>query len=146
LDPLGLTTGQSGRRLPQTQIAQSDVVQCLQVTTDHVDRLEELQGLGEWHVEDLRDVLALVLVLLRLTVEPSPVEHYAWHVHIGQDLHLDLERAVPGAGLTTPTLDIERKASRLITARLGVGGLGEEFTNVIEDPGVGRRVGTRSTP
>jgi hypothetical protein len=35
----------------------------------------------------------------------------ARHIHIGQEVHLDLDRAVAGAVLAATTLDIERETA-----------------------------------
>src|SRR6185295_1360844 len=70
----------------------------------------------------------------------------ARHVHIRQKVHLDLDRAVAGAVLAAAALDVEREPPRLVSAYLGLRRLGEKPAYVIEDPGVGGRVGPRCTP
>ena len=95
------------------------------------------------HVQHLGDGLALVVHPQRVRVVPGPVAHLARHVHVGQELHLDLDGAVPGARLAPAALDVEREPARLVAAHLGLGGRREQLADVVEHPGVGGRVGPR---
>ena len=106
--------------------------------TSTVDK--EVDRLGDRHVEYLGDVLALELNVKCVAVEPGPVADLARHVHVGQKVHLDLDRAVTRASLATPTLDVEAKPPGLVAAHLGLVGLGEQLANLVEHTGVGRRV------
>ena len=106
-------------------------------------RLEELGRLLDRHVQDLGDRLALVVHLERVGVVPGAVADLAGHVHVGQELHLDLDRAVAGTSLAAAALDVEREPARLVAADLGLGRLGKQLPHVVEDPGVGGRVGPR---
>ena len=58
-DPLCLTTGQRRRRLTEADIAEPDLDEGLQMTGDRRDRLEEVLGLFDRHVEDFCDLLPL---------------------------------------------------------------------------------------
>ena len=75
-------------------------------------------------------------------VAPAPA-HLTGHVDVGQEVHLDLDRAVPGACLASPPLDVERESPRLVPTRPGLGCLGEERSDLVEELGVGGRVGPR---
>ena len=131
LDPLRLAAGQRRRRLPEAHVAQADVDQRAQVTRDRGDRREELGGLLDRHVQHVRDRLALVVHLEGLPVVPGAVAHLARDVDVGQEVHLDLDRAVAGAGLAAPTLDVEREPARLVAAHLRLGGGGEELADLV---------------
>ena len=146
LHALGLAAGQRRGRLAQAHVAEPDVDQRVHVPPDRVDRLEEDRGLLDRHVEHLGDRLALVVHLERLAVVAGPVAHLAGHVDVGQEVHLDLDRAVAGAVLAAAALDVEREPARLVTAGLGLGGLGEQLADAVEHPGVGRGVGPRRPP
>jgi hypothetical protein len=78
-------------------------------------------------------------------VVPGTVADLARHVHVGQELHLDLDGAVAGAGLAAAALDVEREPARLVAADLRLRGGGEQLPDVVEHAGVGRRVGPRGT-
>ena len=110
---------------------------------DRADRLEELGGLLDRHVEDLGDVLALVVHLERLAVVPRALADLARHVDVGQEVHLDLDRAVARARLAAPALDVEREPPGPVAAHLRLVGGGEELAHVVPHAGVGRRVGPR---
>ena len=140
LHPLGLTAGERGGRLTHAHVAEADVDQGRQVAGDRRDGREELQRLLDRHVEDLGDGLALVVDLERLAVVAIPLADLAWHVHIGQEVHLDPDRAVTRACLAATALDVEREPSLLVTADLRLRGVGEELADVVEHPGVRRGV------
>ena len=110
---------------------------------DGRDGLEEPGGLLDGHVQHVGDGLALVVHLQGVGVVPGAVADLARHVHVGQELHLDLDGAVARARLAPAALDVEREPARLVAADLGLGGLREQPADVIEHPGVGGRVGPR---
>ena len=145
LDTLRLTTGERGRGLSQPDVAQADRVEGLHVARDGRHRGEEVLGLLDRHVEDLGDVLALEVHLQRLAVVPRPVAHLTGDVDVGQEVHLDLQGAVTGAGIAPSPLDVEGEPTGLVATDLGLAGLREELAHVVEDPGVRRRVGPRGT-
>ena len=113
---------------------------------DGGDRLEELRGLRDGHLQHLGDVLALVAHLERLAVVARALTHLARHVHVRQEVHLDLDGAVAVAGLAATALDVEGEAPGLVAAHLGLLGLGEQVADLVEHAGVRRRVGARGTP
>ena len=132
-----------GAGWPEPDVAEADVDQRLQVPGDRRDRREEVDGLLDRHVEHLGDGLALVVHLERLAVVAGAVADLARHVDVRQEVHLDLDRAVAGAGLAAAALDVEGEPALLVAAHLRLGGLGEQLADVVEDAGVGRRVGPR---
>ncbi len=67
----------------------------------------------------------------------------AGDVDVGQEVHLDLDLAVAAADLAAAAFDVEAEAARLVAARPRLLGLGEELADVVEDAGVGGRVGAR---
>ena len=140
LDPLGLAAGQRGRRLAEADVAEADVDQRLQVPGDHGLVGEELGRLLARQVEHLGDVLALERDVERVPVVPAALAHLARDVHVGQEVHLDLDGAVAGARLAPAALDVEREPARQVAADLGLLGLGEQLADVVEDAGVGGRV------
>ena len=67
----------------------------------------------------------------------------AGHVDVGQEMHLHPDLAVAAAGLAAAAAHVEAEASGLVAALAGVGGHGEDVADLVEDLGVGGRVGTR---
>ncbi len=90
-------------------------------------------------------VRALVVDLEGVPVVPGSLAHLARHIHVGQEVHLDLDRAVAGAVLAAPALDVEREPARTVPAHLRFGRLREQLADVVEDAGVGGRVRPRCT-
>ncbi len=70
----------------------------------------------------------------------------ALHIHIGQEVHFDLDHAIALTGLTAAALDVEAEPAGLIAPRLGFWQAGEPVPNGGEGPGIGRRVGSRRAP
>ena len=146
LDALGLTTRERRRGLTEADVAEPHVDEGAHVTRDGRNRFEEVGGLLDRHVEDLGDRLALEVHLERLTVVARTVAYLTGHVHVGQEVHLDLERAVTRAGLAATALDVEGETARLVTAHLRLLRLGEELADVVENTRVRGRVASRGTP
>src|SRR3954469_15330495 len=112
LHALGLATGEGRRWLAQVDVAETDVVQRLELGLDVRDRVEELERLRDRHLEHVGDGLALVVDLERLAVVALAATHLARDVDIGQELHLDLEDAVALAVLAATALDVEAETAR----------------------------------
>src|SRR5690606_33844480 len=77
LHALGLTAGELRRGLAEPDVAQANVLKGLELVLDGRDVLEEVEALGNRHVEDIRDGLALVQDLQRLPVVPGAVADLA---------------------------------------------------------------------
>jgi len=93
------------------------------------------------HVQDLGNGPALVLDLQGLPVVAASLTLLALDVDIGQKVHLDLDQAVPLAGLTPPPPQVEGEAPRLVAPDSGLLGLGKGLADGIEDLGVGGGIG-----
>ena len=107
--------------------------------------LEEGQGLFHRHLQHLVDVLALVAHLQRLPVVPLALAHLAGDIDIRQEVHLNLDESIPGAGLAPSSPDVEGKPPSIVAPALGVLGGGEQLSDVVEQPGIGGRVGPGGT-
>ena len=143
LDALRLAARQRGGLLADVDVAEADARQRLQLVADRRHRLEELGALLHRHVEHVGDRLVLELHLQRLAVVALALADVAGDVHVGQEVHLDLDDAVALAGLAAPALDVEREAARLVAARLGLRQAGEPLADRREGAGVGGGVGAR---
>ena len=131
------------RLLADLDVAEADPHQHRHLVADRRDRLEELLGVLDRHVEHVGDALALELHLQRLAVVALAVADVAGDVDVGQEVHLDLDQAVALAGLAAAALDVEAEAAGLVAARLALGQAGEPVADLGEGAGVGRRVGAR---
>src|SRR5260370_18604821 len=90
--------------------------------------------------------MAAELDLLPLARVARAVTHLTWHVHVGEEVHLDLDDAVAFARLTSPTLHVEAEPPRLVSAHLRLGQARKQLTHVREHARVPRRVGARRAP
>ena len=143
LDALRLAAGQGQGRLPQLDVGQPDVVERGQAAGNRGDDAKELERLLDGHLQDLMDIASLVTDVQGLAVVASPLAHVAGDVHVGQEVHLDLDLSAALAVFTAAALDVEREAARLVAARLGFGERGEQVADGSEEPDVGGRVGAR---
>ena len=76
-------------------------------------------------------------------VVATPVAHFALHVDVGHEVHLDAALTVALAGFATASGDVEAEAAGLVSALARLGQHGKEVANGREDLGVGGRVGAR---
>ena len=144
LHALRLAARQRGRGLAQLDVADRPTSSSvLQLALDGRHGLQELvRGLHR-HVEDLRDVAALVLHLQRLAVVALAVADLAGHVDVGQEVHLDLHHAVALAGLAAAAGHVEAEAPGPVAALARGVGLGHQLADRREQAGVGGRVAAR---
>ena len=98
--------------LAELDVAQADVVHRLQLVCELWQRAEEFERFVDRHLQHLVDVLALIAHFERLAVVAVAVADLAGHVDVGEEVHLDLDDAVAGAGLAAPALDVEAEAVR----------------------------------
>src|SRR4029079_11227665 len=130
-------------RLTQPDVVESDVVQGLQAPVDLRDVGKELDRLLNRHLEHVCDRLPLEPHLERLAVVTTPVALLARDVDVGQEVHLDLDLAVAATDLAAPALDVEAEPPRLVATNPRLLRLREQVADVVEDTGVGGRVGPR---
>ena len=88
-------------------------------------------------------VLPLEADLQGLPVVALALAGVAGDVDVREEVHLDLEDAVPLARLAAPALHVEGEPARLVAAGPGLGDLGEEVPDGREEPGVGGGVAAR---
>ena len=67
--------------------------------------------------------LSLNVDVERVAVVAGALAHLARHVHVRQEVHLDLDRAVAGARLAPAALHVEAEPPGQIAAHLGFLGL-----------------------
>ena len=143
LHALRLATGERRRGLSETDVAEADVHQGPHVARDAGLVGEEVDRLGDRHVEHVGDRLALELDVERVAVVAGAVTDLAGHVHVGQEVHLDLDRAVARARVAATSLDVEAEAAGHVAPHLRLVGAREQLANVVEDAGVGGRIRAR---
>ena len=145
LHPLGLAAGELGGGLAQLHIGEAHVVKSLELVVDAGQIFKEGQGFVHGHIQHLVDVLALILDFQGLPVVALTLADLAGDVDVREEVHLDLDEAVSGAGLAPPAPHVEGEAARPVAPGLGVGGRGEEVPDVVKEAGVGGGVGAGRT-
>ena len=146
LHPLRFAAGQSGRALAELDVAQAHVDQGLELARDRRHRFEQLQRLLDGHLQHVVDAVALVQDVQGLAVVALAVAHVAGHVHVGQEVHLDLDQAIALAGLAAAAAHVEAEAARRVAACARLGHLRIQFAQGREQAGIGGRIGTRGAP
>ena len=108
--------------------------------------VEEFQRLLDRHVQHVVDGLALVFYFQRLPVVPLSAAHLTGHIDVREEMHLDLQDAVAGAGLAPAALYIETEAAFLVASRLRVRRGRKEIPDQVKYAGVRRRIGPGRPP
>src|SRR5699024_3447653 len=122
-----------------------NLVESLEFVVQLGQVLEEGEGFLHRHVQHLIDVFTLVAHLQCLPVVPLAFTYLAGHIDIGEKVHLDFDKTISLAGLTTAASDVERETAWAITSGLGIRGGGKQVPDVIEEPSVSGRVGPGGT-
>ena len=124
-------------------VAQADLLQCLQFIQNTGNVGEKLTRVIDGHVEDVGNIFALVFDFQRFPVVARTVTNLTGYVHIGQEIHFNADNAIAVAGLAAAAFNIKAKAAGLIAAHLRFGRLAEKLADKIKDPRIGCRIGTR---
>ena len=141
LDALGLAAGEGGRGLAELEVAEAGVGHELERRGDARLGFEEGGGLVDGHGEDLADVLLAEGDFEGGGVVAFAVAGFAVDPGGGQEIHFEFHPAVALALRAASALGVEGEARGVEAAHAGLGELGEERADVIEDLDVGRRAG-----
>ena len=112
---------------------------------DFVDVGEERNGFIDRHFKDVVDVFAFVGDFQGFGVVAFSTALFTRNVNIRQEVHRDAFDAIALAELTASAFDVEGETAFIVTAHFGFGGHRKQVTDVIEDAGVGHRVGAWGT-
>ena len=119
LHALRLPARERVRRLPQREVAQTDVLERPgSLFRDAPLTLEEGDSLVDREVEHLGHVLPLVPNLEDVLLEPTSVARLAFEVEVGEELHLDLDDALALARLAPAAGHVERERPRPVPTDL----------------------------
>src|SRR3989344_1010769 len=115
---LRLTTTKCRCRLPETNIPKAHLDKSVKLPSDSWHILKELRRLLYSHLKYVADCLLFVLNLKRLSVISLTVTDITSNIHIRKEMHFNLNHSIALTILTTTTLDIKTKSSRLIAANI----------------------------
>ena len=77
---------------------------------------EEIQRFRNRHIENFGDVLSFESDLQSVSVVPIAFAHFTRHIHIGQEVHFNLDSAIATARFTPTALHVKTETTRLIAA------------------------------
>ena len=80
---------------------------------------EEMGGILHRHMQHIGDGFVLIAHFQRFAVVALAFAHLAFHIDIGQEMHLDFGDAIALTGFATPALDVEGKPPGFISACFG---------------------------
>ena len=91
-------------------------MQCFQLCVEGRNVLKKFQGLFNRHLKNVRNVLAFILDEQRFLVETLAVALFAFHINIGQKIHLYFFDSLSLAYLAPSPLYVETETPRLISS------------------------------
>ena len=141
LHPLGLAAGELRGGLAQLHIPKAHVLEGLELVPEPRQGGEELHRLVHRHLQHVGDALAFVADLQGLPVVALALADLAGDEDVRQEVHLDLQHAVAGAGLAPAAPDVEGEPARAVAPALGLRRGGKEVPDVVEKPRIGGGVG-----
>ena len=143
LHTLAFPSGQCRGRLSETDIAKSYIDQGIKIPCDPRIRFEEISGLFNGHIKDIRHSLPVIGDFQRFPVVPFAMAYFTIHIDIGKEIHFDFQGAVAMACFASPAFDIERESAGAISAHLGLRCLGKKLAYLIPYTGICGRIRTR---
>ena len=106
-DTLCLTTRQRCSGLTKVYIAQTNIVQRLQLIEDGRYFREKAHRLFHRHVQYFGDILAFIMDLQRLAIVALALTHLAGHIHIRQEVHFNFYDALTLTGFAPSAFHIQ---------------------------------------
>ena len=98
--------------------------------------LEELDSFVDSHVENLRNIFALVLDFESFAIIAATMAGWTGDINIWEEVHLNFIEAITFTGFAATTLTVETKTAGFVTANFGFWLAGEELTNQVEDASI----------
>ena len=105
--------------------------------------VKKLQRLLHRHIQHVVNVLSFIFYLQSLPVVPLSMADLTGHIHIRQEMHLNLQDAVAAAGFAASALYVKAEAPLLVAPGFGVRGGGKQIPDLVKHPCVGSRIGAR---
>ncbi len=87
--PLGFAAGECACRLSHEEVAEIEVDEGLESLSDFGVLVEEVDGFGDVHLEDVVDVFIAVAHIEYFAFEAFAATGFADEAHVGHKLHVD---------------------------------------------------------
>ena len=137
LHPLRFAAAERGTGLAELEITQAGIAQRLQRAPDLRQARKEVQRFLHRQFQHRGNVLAVVLDIERLAVEPCPAADFATDERGRQEVHFQLDRAGPLALGAAALRAVEGEPAGRIAAQPRLGDLREQLADVVKEPDVG---------
>ena len=115
-------------------------MKCTKHSSDLGNVGEVLEGFLHVHIEHIADALAFESNVQSLAAEPLALADWAGDPDVGEKVHLEAVGSIAVACFASAARNVETKAARSITACFGLGELGVEIADQVEQFDVGRGV------
>ena len=117
LNTLGFATAEGSCWLAQARYNQGQRQRVSAVCEQLLECFQRTQALASQVIsKDIADRLVLIMNFERFTVITLAMTNFTGHIHVGQEMHFDLNNTVTGTVLTASTFDVETKSARRIAA------------------------------
>ena len=145
---LVFTSREGGRALTQLDVSQADIGERFQ-SFDNLLRqrfvlvvvaVEELDGLGNRHIQNVVDVLTFISHIQDVLFEAMSVTGFAFQHKVGHELHLDVDDAGSLTHLATASVGIEREILWREVHLLGQRLLGKQLADAVVSFHIGCRI------
>src|SRR5581483_2096691 len=146
LHALGFATREGGCRLPEPEIAESNLVEHAQFFYDFGRIRKELQSLFHREVQNSVDVLAPVAYVEYLWFVARAFAFFADELDVGEELHFHGHRPVALTVLASAAWNVEGEMPGAKAAFLSFGQGSKELADSVESLDVGYGVGSRGAP
>ena len=107
LDSLRFASGKSRGGLTDLDIAESDVIERLELARDGRNAVKEGKPLLYRHIQHLENILSFIMNVKCIAVVTLALAHVTRHVNVGQEVHFNTFHAVALARLAASALDVE---------------------------------------
>lgn len=146
LDPLCFPSGKGGRRLAQTDIGKSHVVERLHLSADTRHIFKEGHRFFHCHIQHVVNALSFIFHFQCFPVITLSVTDFTRYIDIRQEMHLNLQDSIPAARLTASSFYIETEPALLVASRLCIRRCRKQVTDQVKHSCIRGRVGPRRTP
>ena len=140
---LRLSPAKCCRRLTQSEVTEAHFHEQVQRFCNLRNILEEFRRIGNAHIENFGDVLALIIDFASGIVKALTAAHIACHLHARENMHVHDFHACAFAGIAATALHVKAETALTVTANLAFFHAGEKVADIVPNLGVRCRVASR---
>src|SRR5699024_8092819 len=143
LYPLCLSSGKGRGTLPQLQIAEAHIFECLQLGSDPFLIDEKVDGLGDRHLQHIMDIFAAIFDLQHILAITFTATLLARELNISHKLHFNGLDTFALAGFTASAGNIEGEMTGIVTHNFGLVRIVKQIDNAVESLSICSGIGAR---